>query len=289
MATNPFTYCTDAIFHDLLECTDKPDKPDTDKPVKTEPEFDRTAALAFVVHDLARNAVDRYVKSSEFEDKVKTAVDKQVDSRMREHYPTPKQLVDVVNEKLKQFTDTHSTGLKKFIERCETENEAVDGHVKGMNKRVQVYQQTVQQLIKQHEQKMQELIEQHKRETQELFKQHQRDINSWRPTLHKLMEETTKRKINEISESNTPDIPKCVLNLLLDQKTSFRKNTQTKFATGVRLKDKTITLLKEKGGVICTPAKQKGFSCELPVKWQKNENFKAYVRNLKAKRKKQKR
>ena len=286
MATNPlFTYCTDAIFQDLLECTDKPD---TDKPVKTEPEFDRTAALALVVHGLAENAVDKYVKSPEFEDKVKTAVDKQVDSRMQEHYPTPKQLMGVVNAKLKQFTDTHSTGLKKFIERCETENEAVDGHVKGMNKRVQVYQQKMQELIKQREQKMQELIEQHKRETQELIEQHMRDVNSWRPTLHKLMEETTKRKSNEISESNTPDIPKCVLNLLLDQKTSFRKNTQTKFATGVCLTPKTLGLLKE-NGVICTNAKQKGFSCELPVKWQKNENFKAYVRNLKAKRKKQKR
>jgi hypothetical protein len=287
------TYCLDAVLKDWLgECTDKlfdTDKPDTDKPVKTEPEFDRTAALALVVHGLAENAVNKCLQSPEFEDKVKAAVDKQVDSRMQLDYPTPKQLMGVVKEKLNQFTDTHTTGLKTFMKRRIAENEAVDSHVKGINERVQVYQQTVQESIEQHEQKMQELIEQHKREIQELIKQHTRDVNSWRPTVHKLMEETTKRKINEISESNTPDIPKCVLNLLLDQKTSFRKNTQTKFATGVSLTPKTLGLLKE-NGVICTEAKEKGLSCKLPVKWQKNQNFKAYVLNLiKAKRKKQKR
>ena len=290
------TYCLDPVLGDYLgECTGKlfdTDKPDTDKlntdkPVKTEPEFDRTAALALVVHGLAENAVDEYLQSPKFEDKVKAAVDKKVDERMQLDYPTPTRFRAMLNEKLKQFTDTHTTGLKKFMDRRDAENEGLEGYVKGVNKRVQGYQQTVEQ----HEQKMQELIEQHKRETQELIQQHVRDVNGWRPTVHKLMEETTKRKINEISESNTPDIPKCVRDLLLDQKTSFRKNTQTKFATGVRLKDKTITLLKEKGGVICTPAKQKGFSCELPDKWQKNKNFKAYVLNLRsqAKRKKQKR
>ena len=288
------TYCLDAVLKDWLgECTDKlfdTDKPDTDKPVKTEPEFDRTAALALVVHGLAENAVTAHVKSSGFLEKVDTVVYNEVVSRMQEHYPTAKQLKDMVKEKLKQFTDTHTTGLKTFMKRRIAENEAVDSHVKGINERVQVYQQTVQESIEQHEQKMQELIEQHKREIQELIKQHTRDVNSWRPTVHKLMEETTKRKINEISESNTPDIPKCVLNLLLDQKTSFRKNTQTKFATGVSLTPKTLGLLKE-NGVICTEAKEKGLSCKLPVKWQKNQNFKAYVLNLiKAnKRKKQKR
>lgn len=286
------TYCLNEVLKDWLgECTDKlfdTDKPDTDKPVKTEPEFDRTAALALVVHGLAENAVNKCLQSPEFEDKVKAAVDKQVDSRMQEHYPTPKQLMGVVKEKLKQFTDTHTTGLKKFMNRRIAENEAVDSHVKGINERVQVYQQTVQDVIEQHEQKMQGVIEQHKREIQELIKQHKRDVNSWRPTVHKLMEDTTKRKINEISESNTPDIPKCVLDLILDQRTSFKINTLTKFATGVPLKDKAIKLLKEKG-VICTETK-KGFSCQLPKKWQKNENFKAYVLNLiKAKRKKQKR
>ena len=293
------TYCLDPVLGDYLgECTGKlfdTDKPDTDKlntdkPVKTEPEFDRTAALALVVHGLAENAVDEYLQSPKFEDKVKAAVDKKVDERMQLDYPTPTRFRAMLNEKLKQFTDTHTTGLKKFMDRRDAENEGLEGYVKGVNERVQVYQQTVQQLIEQHEQKMQELIEQHKRETQELIKQHVRDVNGWRPTVHKFMEETTKRKINEISESNTPDIPKCVLDLLLDQKTSFRTNTLTKFATGVSLTPETLGLLKEKG-VICTPAKQKGFSCKLPVKWQKNQNFKAYVLNLiKAnKRKKQKR
>ena len=151
------TYCLDAVLKDWLgECTDKlfdTDKPDTDKPVKTEPEFDRTAALALVVHGLAENAVNKCLQSPEFQDKVKAAVDKQVDSRMQLDYPTPKQLMGVVKEKLNQFTDTHTTGLKTFMKRRIAENEAVDSHVKGINERVQVYQQTVQESIEQHEQK----------------------------------------------------------------------------------------------------------------------------------------